>query len=538
MSLSRKIVLVSVIPVVIVGATLTVVFARSANTQHEKVVQEYVGKARSVALGAESMREQMAEAWAQGSFTPELLRQWAAAGQRERVLTAVPVVTAWRASMKKAEEGGYEFRVPKFEPRNPKNQPDEVEARVLRMFEAGGKDEHWEIDEVKRVVRYFRPIRLTQECLLCHGEPSTSMAQWGNDKGLDATGARMEGWKVGEVHGAFEVVQSMAAADAARTSMVQQFAGIVLLSLVVTVPCVLWFTRRRVIAPLTIRFEELRSGSEQVLAAAREVSASSQHLATGATEQAASIEQTSASMEEMRASTLQNAGRTSDAERLMCDVDARVQASNQSLASMVASMSAIAESSQKVSNIIRTIDEIAFQTNLLALNAAVEAARAGEAGMGFAVVADEVRRLAHRSAEAAKGTADLIAESIERANAGATQVHAVTGAISGIADSVASVRGLMGDVTAAGREQQDGINQVSQAMVSMQQVTQTTAAEAEQSAATAEELNAQAETTLATVRALDEFVTGERRDARVTRASRRGQVPAHVHEAGTAREAA
>jgi methyl-accepting chemotaxis protein len=300
----------------------------------------------------------------------------------------------------------------------------------------------------------------------------------------------------------------MAAADAARSSMVQQFILVVLGCLAITVPVVVWFTRRRVVNPLTKRFVELRESSEQVLAAANEVSSSAQHLATGATEQASSIEETSASMEEMRATTQQNTSRTDDAVRLMTEVNTSVQASNVQLTTMVSSMEAIAESSQKVSNIIRTIDEIAFQTNLLALNAAVEAARAGQAGMGFAVVADEVRALAHRSAEAAKGTAELIEESIQRANAGAAQVQAVTGAITGIATSVSRVRQLMGDVNAGSREQAEGIGQVNSAVQQMRQVTQTTAAEAEQSAATAEELNAQAENTLGTVRELNAFVMG------------------------------
>ena len=508
MSLTKKVVLIAVVPVIALGIVLSFVFARVADQQHEQVVQEYVVKARSVVLSAESMREEMGNAWAQGSFSPELLRDWAAKGQRERVLTAVPVVTAWRAAMKKAEEGGYEFRVPKFEPRNQKNMPDPVEARVLRRFESEGLKEYWEVDPAKNAVRYFRPIRLTQECLLCHGDPATSQAQWGNSQGLDATGGRMENWKVGEVHGAFEIVQSMAAADAARSSMVQQFLLVVFACLLVTVPAVLWFTRRRLVLPLMSRFKDLREGSEQVLSAAHAVSASAQHLASGATEQASSIEETSASMEEMRATTRQNTSRTDDATQLMSEVDASVQASNASLNTMVASMEAIAESSQKVSNIIRTIDEIAFQTNLLALNAAVEAARAGQAGQGFAVVADEVRALAHRSADAAKGTAALIEESIARANAGAAQVEAVTGAITGIATSVSRVRQLMGEVNAGSREQAEGISQVTSAVHQMQQVTQTTAAEAEQSAATAEELNAQAETTLGTVRELDTFVLG------------------------------
>ena len=142
---------------------------------------------------------------------------------------------------------------------------------------------------------------------------------------------------------------------------------------------------------------ELTEGAQQVVSAAGQVSTSAQALSQGATEQAASLEETSASMEEMASMTRKNAEHSQAAAQLMAEADARVRSSSEALAAMVASMGAIQESSQKVSKIIKTIDEIAFQTNILALNAAVEAARAGEAGMGFAVVADEVRSLAQRS---------------------------------------------------------------------------------------------------------------------------------------------
>ena len=125
----------------------------------------------------------------------------------------------------------------------------------------------------------------------------------------------------------------------------------------------------------------------------------------------------------------------------MDEVDRRVHESNRSLDEMVASMTAIQESSQKVSKIIKTIDEIAFQTNILALNAAVEAARAGEAGMGFAVVADEVRNLAQRAAQAARDTTGLIEESIARAQGGTTKVGEVADAIRGITESVSDGEG-------------------------------------------------------------------------------------------------
>ena len=147
--------------------------------------------------------------------------------------------------------------------------------------------------------------------------------------------------------------------------------------------------------------------------------------------------------------TRRNAANAQSAAGLMLEVDRRVQASNQSLGDMVASMHAIQESSQKVSKIIKTIDEIAFQTNILALNAAVEAARAGEAGAGFAVVADEVRTLAQRSAQAARDTASLIEESMSRTTHGTSTVTQVATAIGGITESVTTVKGLVDEVSSA-----------------------------------------------------------------------------------------
>ena len=247
---------------------------------------------------------------------------------------------------------------------------------------------------------------------------------------------------------------------------------------------------------------QLGEGAEQVVSAASQVSTSSQSLSQGATEQAASLEETSASMEEMASMTRKNAENSQQAAALMGEVDKRVRESDGALRDMVTSMSEIQESSQKVSKIIKTIDEIAFQTNILALNAAVEAARAGEAGMGFAVVADEVRSLAQRSAQAAKDTAALIEESMGKTETGVSKVEQVSGAIAGITESVVQVKGLVDEVSIASRQQSQGIDQVSQAVAQMEKVTQTTAATAEESAAASEELNAQAEQTMHVVDAL------------------------------------
>ena len=222
-------------------------------------------------------------------------------------------------------------------------------------------------------------------------------------------------WKLNEMRGALEVILPIEQQARAAARMMTTIAVVSVVAVVGIAMVMLWLTRRNVVNPLRRALNGLSDGAQQVTAASGQVSVAAQSLSQGATEQAASLEETSASMEEMASMTRKNAenaagGGSADGRAS----SGRCSESNGALATMVASMAAIQESSEKVSKIIKTIDEIAFQTNILALNAAVEAARAGEAGMGFAVVADEVRNLAQRSAQAAKDTAGLIEESIAR----------------------------------------------------------------------------------------------------------------------------
>jgi len=270
---------------------------------------------------------------------------------------------------------------------------------------------------------------------------------------------------------------------------------------------VLWAVRGVVIA-LGRTSTELRQGAEQVTAASSQVAGAAQSLSQGATQQAASLEETSASLEEISAMTRQNADNSQRAAALMGEVNRQIAQSNQALGAMVSSMNSIRDSSLKVAKIIKTIDELAFQTNILALNAAVEAARAGEAGMGFAVVADEVRSLAHRSAQAAKDTESLIEESGHNAAAGSAKVELVVAAIREITESVAKVKTLVDEVSAASQQQSQGINQVTQSVSQMEKGTQTTAATAEETAAASEELSAQAEMARGVVVQLETMVGG------------------------------
>lgn len=237
--------------------------------------------------------------------------------------------------------------------------------------------------------------------------------------------------------------------------------------------------------------ESMASGARQVSDAASQISASSQALAQGAAEHAASVEETSASTEEISSVARTNTEKSLNASGIVERSGQDFRETNQALDEMVVAMDESNGSSQKISKIIKVIDEIAFQTNILALNAAVEAARAGEAGMGFAVVADEVRNLAQRSAQAARDTATLIEESIAKSDSGKARVDRVATAIRGITRQAVQLKTLIDEVSAGSQQQAKGLEQISQAIIQMDKAGQTTAATAEEAAAAAEELTAQ-----------------------------------------------
>jgi methyl-accepting chemotaxis protein/methyl-accepting chemotaxis protein-1 (serine sensor receptor) len=258
---------------------------------------------------------------------------------------------------------------------------------------------------------------------------------------------------------------------------------------------------------------DLGEGIDRSATMATQMSDIAQSLSKGASEQAASLEETSASMEEMAAMTRANADSARQATALMTEVHGQVAGSDRALTEMLDSMREIEESSQRVSKIIKTIDEIAFQTNILALNAAVEAARAGEAGMGFAVVAEEVRALAQRSADAARDTAALIEASTERTRQGSVRTTEVATVVRGVADGVSRVRALITAVSDASAQQSDGIAQTAHAIQQMERVTQATAASAEESAAASEQLSQDVETARDAVRELERLVGNQTRQA-------------------------
>lgn len=257
--------------------------------------------------------------------------------------------------------------------------------------------------------------------------------------------------------------------------------------------------------------QSLDDGADQVAAAAQQVATASQSLADGASTQAASLEETSASLEEITSMVRRNADASSQAKQLAGETRSAADAGATDMEQMKESMAAIKTSSDNVSKIVKTIDEIAFQTNILALNAAVEAARAGEAGAGFAIVADEVRSLAQRSALAARETADKIEDAITKSDFGVQVSAKVAASFGQITTKARSVDELVGQIATASKEQSEGISQINVAVTQIDKVTQNSAATSEESAAASEELNAQAMGQKQAVSELLALVGGSRR---------------------------
>jgi methyl-accepting chemotaxis protein len=249
---------------------------------------------------------------------------------------------------------------------------------------------------------------------------------------------------------------------------------------------------RGIIGPLREIISGMKCSAEQVSAASKQVAESGQCMAEGASEQAASLEETSASLEEIASVTRQNASSTGKANGVMVEAKLVVNRGNDAMQQMASAIKEIKSSSDETAKIIKTIDEIAFQTNLLALNAAVEAARAGEAGKGFAVVAEEVRNLAQRSAEAAKTTSALIEESQRNSDNGVIVSSEAASILGEVSENSEKVAELLSDVASGTQNQSESIDLVTESVSRMDQVTQSNAANAEESSGASEELSAQA----------------------------------------------
>ena len=523
---------------------ITVLFVSYVKKQRQNTIEAEVHAARNLILMAESVRENMEEKWELGLFSTESLRNLEYTSQQElkqKLLAAVPVSAAWSAAKAKSREGGFEFRTPREGARNKDNEPDAIERSVLSMFAGNSQlKEHYIIDEEKNAVRYFRPVRLSETCLNCHGDPATSYERWRRNDGKDITGYKMDGKKVGDLHGAFEIIRPLDDADAALAASLWKAAAIVS-PLVILAVFFTWTTMRKIVTSplekavdlcrdiasgdltqqvsvtgndevselmrtLNRMTQELRAivaevveGVNMITGASQEISAGNLNLSQRTEEQASSLEETAASMEEMTSTVIQNADSAQQANQLANSARGTAEKGGHAVERTVKAMSEINSSSTRIADIISTIDGIAFQTNLLALNAAVEAARAGEQGRGFAVVASEVRSLAQRSADAAKEIKGLIEDSVEKVKVGTDLVDESGKTLMGIVEGIKKVSDIVAEINAASQEQSAGIDQVNNAVAQMDDMTQQNAALVEESAAASRSMQDQARSLADTV---------------------------------------
>jgi methyl-accepting chemotaxis protein len=262
-------------------------------------------------------------------------------------------------------------------------------------------------------------------------------------------------------------------------------------------------THRHEIGALMLAFDEMqrslgtlvggiRHTADSIATASMEVANGNQDLSQRTEQAASNLQQTASSVEQLTGALGQSADASRQASRLAADAAEVARRGGQVVAQVVRTKGKISDSSQRIADIIGTIDGIAFQTNILALNAAVEAARAGEAGRGFAVVAGEVRALAQRSAQAAREIKSLIGQSVEGVQGGTVLVGEAGRTMDEIVSSVARVAEIIREIDGATSQQTQGLNEVNGAVGSLDRMTQQNAALVEQSAAAAASLKAQA----------------------------------------------
>ena len=484
------------------------------NDIQDSAIKNIEDKSKAIVLMAEATRNEMARKLDLGVIKPFTDIDPA------NVVEAVPVVTAIQAAAINAEKAGYKFRAPKVSPRNKINTPTEDELKVLKQLKSENLTDLTIV--TKNELRYFKPIKLTKECLFCHGDPKGEK---------DPTGGTKEGWKEGEIHGAFEIISSLKEVNAnilkAKTSILIWTLGIL-----AVIGLTAWFLlQRNVIHPLRaagkyinaiskgdltkhceVSSEDefgsistslekmaenlrdmiknvsessitLQTSSDELdhdaagsAKGAKEMSERSISVAAAAEEMSANMNTVAAATEEASTNIALVAEATKDMSSTLNEISVNTE-KTQTIAlaavsqaeSASVSVDELGSAAQKIGKVTETITEISEQTNLLALNATIEAARAGEAGKGFAVVANEIKELARQTAAATMEIKSQI-EGIQHTTSNTVvEIQNITKVINEVNDIVVTV-------VAAVEEQNITTNEIaeniSQATLGIQEVTE------------------------------------------------------------------
>ena len=480
-------------------------------TSAEKTV---IDKSKAIVLMAEATRNEMARKLELGIIKP--FDQI----ESSQVIEAVPVVTAMHTAAINAEKSNFTFRVPKISPRNPKNEPTPFELEILNEITSKNLEE--KIVVSKDEIRYFKPIKLTKECLFCHGDPKGK---------LDPTGGKLEGWKAGEIHGAFEIISSM---DAVNKEIRNTTLAIAFWTISILLVCsvVTWLLLdRSIIRPLRFSSREIRRVAEsdltgeivvtsrdefglmgidlqnmknqlrdvikgigssadtldeksgqlsasaaQLASGSSEMSARSMSVATAAEEMSSNMNSVAAATEEASTNIALVAKATKGMAQTITEIARNTENAQRITANAVseatsasAKVDELGLAASKIGKVTETITEISEQTNLLALNATIEAARAGEAGKGFAVVANEIKDLARQTAGA---TAEIKTQ-IEGIQASTSETVSKIGKITSV---ISEVNETVSEIVRAVEEQNkttlEIAENISQATIGIQEVTE------------------------------------------------------------------